>query len=453
MEENSKKKKIKDISIAVGVCVVVLACLAGISIGTYNMFSDNINKSTQTLAENTVEDENIEEEVIELIDPESLDELSEEQSEEQLEEKKEELTPEEKKKREEEAKKRQEELKKKQEEEAKLKAQGYPYWIKVNCAANTVTIYKKDENGKFTIPVKAMVCSVGSSTPRSGVYRTPQKARWGTLIGPVWGQYCTRITGQILFHSVPYLKQNDPSSLEYWEYDRLGTQRSLGCIRLTVADAQWIYYNCPLGTSVEFYTSSNPGPLGKPGVQKVSNAGDPYRGWDPTDPDSRNPWPQKKAKEEAERKAAEQKAAKEAAEKKAAEEKAAKEAAEKKAAEEKAAKEAAEKKAAEEKAAKEAAEKKKAEEEARKAEEANKVMVPDVRNMTKTQAQQALKDLNFKFREEEFYTGTDGVVIKQSIAPGTKVNKQTSIEITIRKVVKQEDDKENDKNTNDGNEE
>ena len=80
-------------------------------------------------------------------------------------------------------------------------------------------------------------------------------------------------------------------------------------------------------------------------------------------------------------------------------------------------------------------------------------MVPDVRNMTKTQAQQALKDLNFKFREEESYTGTDGVVIKQSIAPGTKVNKQTSIEITIRKVVKQEDDKENDKNTNDGNEE
>ena len=439
MEENSKKKKIKDISIAVGVCVVVLACLAGISIGTYNMFSDNINKSTQTLAENTVEDENIEEEVIELIDPESLDELSEEQSEEQLEEKKEELTPEEKKKREEEAKKRQEELKKKQEEEAKLKAQRYPYWIKVNCAANTVTIYKKDENGKFTIPVKAMVCSVGSSTPRSGVYRTPQKARWGTLIGPVWGQYCTRITGQILFHSVPYLKQNDPSSLEYWEYDRLGTQRSLGCIRLTVADAQWIYYNCPLGTSVEFYTSSNPGPLGKPGVQKVSDAGDPYRGWDPTDPDPRNPWPQKKVKEEAERKAAEEKAAKEAAEKKAAEEKAAKEAAEKK--------------AAEEKAAKEAAEKKKAEEEARKAEEANKVTVPDVRNMTKTQAQQALKDLNFKFREEESYTGTDGVVIKQSIAPGTKVNKQTSIEITIRKVVKQEDDKENDKNTNDGNEE
>ena len=187
----------------------------------------------------------------------------------------------------------------------------------------------------------------------------------------------------------------------------------MGCIRLTVADAQWIYYNCPLGTSVEFYTSSNPGPLGKPGIQKVSNAGDPYRGWDPTDPDSRNPWPQKKAKEAAERKAAEEKAAKEAAEKK----------------------------AAEEKAAKEAAEKKKAEE------EANKVTVPKVINMNKAQAEQYLKDFKIIYKEEKSTTGVDGIVTKQSIAPGTKVNKQTSIELTIRKVEKQE----NNTDTNDQN--
>ena len=37
----------------------------------------------------------------------------------------------------------------------------YPYYIKVNRQANCVTIYKKDENGNYTVPVKAMVCSVG----------------------------------------------------------------------------------------------------------------------------------------------------------------------------------------------------------------------------------------------------------------------------------------------------
>ena len=65
----------------------------------------------------------------------------------------------------------------------------------------------------------------------------------------------------------------------------------MGCVRLTVKDAKWIYENCPIGTQVEFYSSSNPGPLGKPTTRKISGAPANVRGWDPTDPDSRNPWP------------------------------------------------------------------------------------------------------------------------------------------------------------------
>lgn len=34
-----------------------------------------------------------------------------------------------------------------------------PYYIKVNYGAQVVTIYKQDENGEYTIPYKAMVCS------------------------------------------------------------------------------------------------------------------------------------------------------------------------------------------------------------------------------------------------------------------------------------------------------
>ena len=33
------------------------------------------------------------------------------------------------------------------------------YYIKVNRAANTVTVYTKDANGNYTVPVKSMVCS------------------------------------------------------------------------------------------------------------------------------------------------------------------------------------------------------------------------------------------------------------------------------------------------------
>ena len=175
--------------------------------------------------------------------------------------------------------------------EKKVSSAADKYYIKVNYGAQVVTVYTKDSNGKYTVPVKAMVCSTGRYTPTSGTYRTLGKGNWWPLMGDVYGQYSTWICGDILFHSVPYLKSGDKSSLEYWAYDQLGQRVSMGCVRLTVADARWIYNNCPVGTQVEFYSSSNPGPLGKPSTKKISSAPSYVRGWDPTDPDSRNPWP------------------------------------------------------------------------------------------------------------------------------------------------------------------
>lgn len=198
-------------------------------------------------------------------------------------------------------------LKKKNEEEFeklkkenKLSSETDKYYIKVNYGAQVVTVYTQDSNGDYTVPVKAMVCSTGTYTPISGTYRTLGKGNWWPLMGDVYGQYSTWICDDILFHSVPYLEKGDKSSLEYWAYDQLGQRVSMGCVRLTVEDALWIYSNCPVGTQVEFYYSSNPGPLGKPSTKKISDAPSNVRGWDPTDPDSDNPWPEylKKLEEE-----------------------------------------------------------------------------------------------------------------------------------------------------------
>ena len=451
--EESKKEKIKQISIAVAICIATVVCLVGLSIGLYNVFYEqNANKNaTQTLAENKTEGLDNDEfgvaiqdvegkfEEIQDVEGEFEDEqdLDEDKEKDKEEEKKEELTEEEKQKREEERIKKEEERKKKEEEKRKLASQGYPYWIKVNYTANTVTVYSKDANGDYTVPIKAMVCSTGASTPRSGVYKTQAKYSWKALIDSA-GKYCTRITGQILFHSVPYLN-GDINQFEYWEYDRLGQTRSLGCIRLTVADAKWIFDNCPIGTSVEFYSSSNPGPLGKPSAKKISGYPEPLRLWDPTDPDPNNPWRhqedierQQREAEEAARKKAEEDAARKAAEEEAARKAAEEEAARKKAEEEaarKAAEEAA-RKAAEAEAAKKAAE----EEAARKAaEEANLVVVPNVIGMTETEYRDALKDLVIEVKYESNENKTDKTVLKQSISAGAKVKKGTIITITINK--------------------
>ena len=160
-------------------------------------------------------------------------------------------------------------------------AEGYS--IMVNYQTNTVTIYYNGE------PVRGCLCSTGTWTPTSGTYRTSTKYRWSMVKGGVYAQYCTVIVGNIWFHSVPYLSRN-PGDLEYWEYDKLGTSCSAGCVRLMVRDVKWIYENCPSGTPVTFYASPDPGPYGKPEGMKISAAPDPYDKWDPSDPDESNPW-------------------------------------------------------------------------------------------------------------------------------------------------------------------
>ncbi len=163
-----------------------------------------------------------------------------------------------------------------------------PYLIKVNRYHNTITIYEQDDAGKYTVPIKAMTCSVGtSSLTKTGTFPLKEKYRWKALMGNVWGQYSTRIVGGILFHSVYYYENNNPASLATAEYNKLGKAASHGCIRLTVADAKWIYDNCPTGTLVEIFDDkSSPGPLGKPETIKIAKS---VR-WDPTDPDKRNPY-------------------------------------------------------------------------------------------------------------------------------------------------------------------
>lgn len=396
-EENNNKKKIKEITIAVVACVFIFGGLIGASIGLYNMFYNNKEMNTVAVTHEKMDDEKEKEITVNLNEPEQEQEKEEENKEEE----KRELTEEEKQKLEEQRKKQEEERKKREEEQRKSYAQKYPYYIKVNYSANTTTVYGKDENGDYTVPVRAMVCSTGAQTPRSGVYRTSDKYVWGTLIGPVWGQYCTRITGGILFHSVPYLKNRDKSSLEYWEYDRLGEARSLGCIRLTVIDAKWVYDNCPSGTSVEFYSSAEPGPWGKPWAKKIS-AYEDLRGWDPTDPDPNNPWrhqeeleEKKRAEEEAARKAEEERIAREEAER----------------------------------LAREQREREEAERLAREEEERrNQVTVPQLEGLDVETAKTTLRNLGLQFRIGNMdSTKTPNKVVTQSEASGTVVDKRYKI--------------------------
>lgn len=166
------------------------------------------------------------------------------------------------------------------------------YWIKVNKQANVATVYKR--SGSKWKPIRAMLVTTGTNawyakekmwciTP-SGNFRIGIKMRWGEMMEEVYAQYCSQVRGNILFHSVFYNRKNSPSSQASGQFYRLGSKGSHGCIRLCVMDAKWIYENCPGGTKVTVYSSRKAGPLGKP-----KRVGVRVYGWDPTDPNPRNP--------------------------------------------------------------------------------------------------------------------------------------------------------------------
>lgn len=165
------------------------------------------------------------------------------------------------------------------------------YQIRVNRVANCVTVYEKDATGEYTVPYRSFACSVGKNIENTplGTFRTSDYYDWRLMVDGSYGQYAIRFNRGILFHSVPYYS-NTPDSLEMDQFNLLGSNASLGCVRLSTADVKWLYMNCPQGTEVIVYDDAeNPGPLGKP-VQMKTITCLSFSGWDPTDDREDNPW-------------------------------------------------------------------------------------------------------------------------------------------------------------------
>ena len=189
----------------------------------------------------------------------------------------------------------------------KLKKGSGKFTIELNRAAGVVTIYMyNEETKKYDTPVKSCAVSVGrdirtnagtgglnpdsSYTPigNYSVCSNGEAVRYTlkTMHEPdgsiVYARWCTHIVGNVYFHAIAVSTQSH-NALSYSRYNRLGTPASAGCIRMTVADAKWIYDYMPTGTPVKISvgSSSKPGPLGKP-VTIKSSYGVNY---DPTDPE------------------------------------------------------------------------------------------------------------------------------------------------------------------------
>lgn len=189
----------------------------------------------------------------------------------------------------------------------KLKKGSGKYTIELNRAAGVVTIYMyNEETKKYDTPVKSCTVSVGrdvstnagtgglnqdsSYTPigNYSICSNGEAVRYSlkTMHEPdgsiVYARWCTHIVGNVYFHAIAVSSQSH-NALSYSTYNRLGTPASAGCVRMTVADAKWLYDYMPTGTPVKISvgSSSKPGPLGKPATIKSSYGVN----YDPTDPE------------------------------------------------------------------------------------------------------------------------------------------------------------------------
>ena len=179
-------------------------------------------------------------------------------------------------------------------------ANPYGYVLVVYKGNQTVAAYALTEEGIYNPnePAKMMLCSTGSTqdeTP-NGSYKVLNKYDYRALVGGR-AQYCTRFDESLMFESVPVTssamtQQEAVSQMLVAEYRKLGQAVSGGDIRLCVGDAKWIFDYCELNTGVIITDRSCP--TGSGVNPPALLEGEPYQkdglGWDPTDPDTRNPY-------------------------------------------------------------------------------------------------------------------------------------------------------------------
>ena len=119
--------------------------------------------------------------------------------------------------------------------------------ILVDTKLNKVAIYYGSK-GNWT-EKKYWSCTTGAAaTPTvKGSYTVQSKGRAFGSGYTCW--YYTQFYGNYLFHSILY----NPGSKTSIQDGRLGINASHGCVRLSLANAKWIYDNIPRGTKVYIY--------------------------------------------------------------------------------------------------------------------------------------------------------------------------------------------------------
>ena len=131
-----------------------------------------------------------------------------------------------------------------------------PYFFEVDIANQVVKVWKYNRQTEgYTDLDRAFLCATGTTTypsPLGTFTLSGRKSAHAEF--PNWGggqaRWWVKITEEIAFHSVLYSDSSNDATLKVSSLTGLGKRGSHGCIRLTVADAKWIYDHVEAGMQV-----------------------------------------------------------------------------------------------------------------------------------------------------------------------------------------------------------
>ena len=132
---------------------------------------------------------------------------------------------------------------------------GSPYYIMVDRTYNVCNVFTVGADGTYSQLVRCMLCSTGRAghgTPAGTfkIYEHTAGGGWVYMADGTWAVWGMRFrTGGYMFHSVCFAKKGDALPIPE-EVAALGSKASLGCVRLSVEDAMWLYNAVPDGTLV-----------------------------------------------------------------------------------------------------------------------------------------------------------------------------------------------------------
>ena len=132
---------------------------------------------------------------------------------------------------------------------------GSPYYILVDRTYNVCNVVAVGEDGTYSQLIRSMLCSTGRAghgTPAGTftIYEHTAGGGWVYMADGTWAVWGMRFrTGGYMFHSVCFTHKGDLLPIPE-EVAALGSKASLGCVRLSVEDAMWLYNLVPDGTLV-----------------------------------------------------------------------------------------------------------------------------------------------------------------------------------------------------------